>query len=134
MKNKYNYNLKRLKAKIMRPKTSSRRLRNKYLHTISERARKYHALVTDLPLELDLEELHSIKLLSDESVSMYFISCKEVQAGKNAYDRLYKSVYESGWGNKYELFTDGFGHILAARHGKDWLPITRTAPWWQEDQ
>lgn len=130
MKNKYNYNLKRLKAKHMRHKpASSRRFRMKYLHIRNSRTR-----VVYLPLELDLEELHSIKLPSDKSVSMYFISREESQAGKNAYEALYKSVYESGNGAKYEVFTDGFGHILAARHGKDWLPITRTAPWWQEDQ
>lgn len=132
---KNNYNLKRLKVKIMRHNTSSRRLRNKYLHAISERARNYQTLVASyLPLELDLEELHSIKLPSDESVSMYFISREEVQVGKDAYGTLDKSVYESGWGNKYEVFTDVFGHIIAARHGKDWLPITRTTSWWQEDQ
>lgn len=126
---KYNYNLKRLKAKLMRHNTASCRLRNKYFHIRNGETR-----VVYLPLELDLEELHSIKLPSDKSVSMYFISREESQAGKNAYDSLYKSVYDSGKGIKYEVFTDGFGHILAARHGKDWLPITRTAPWWQEDQ
>lgn len=130
MKNKYNYNLKRLKAKHTQHKpASSRRFRMKYLHIRNSRTR-----VVYLPLELDLEELHSIKLPSDKSVSMYFISREESQSGKNAYEALYKSIYESGNGIKYEVFTDGLGHILAARHGKDWLPITRTTPWWQEDQ
>ena len=128
---KYNYNLKRLKAK--HKPASSRRFRKKYLH-INEMVKNNRTRVVYLPLELDLEELHSIKLPSDKSVSMYFISREESQAGKNAYDSLYKSVYESGKGIKYEVFTDGFGNILAARHGKDWLPITRTTPWWQEDQ
>lgn len=130
---KNNYNLKRLKSKNMRHNTSSRRIRMKYLH-INEMVKNNRTRVVYLPLELDLEELHSIKLSIDETVSMYFISREESQAGKNAYDSLYKSVYESGKGIKYEVFTDGFGHILAARHGKDWLPITRTTPWWQEDQ